>query len=252
MSEGNDIEGDVLKNPHADAERVRNVEAEDLAAPRGGAASGAEESAAGETEGKEALSENGANAASGEPFAGDVQKMQAPMPLFLADTPLGEPEARVLADSVAGKKSALLAGGVFVICAALSLVLGFLDGDMIYGICLLSIGAIAAVLLAFLFPVLARKNTIKSLVYKNAVTRAAVFEDRLEYSAWENGRQVSYNVLPVYGIKKVVRFRSYILIWVNNLQALIVSDSGFLIGNADAFLSFCRARGLIVTGKEKG
>ena len=104
---------------------------------------------------------------------------EAPVPDFLAENPLGKREADILADYSSRLPSAVMAAGLLVVLALFSWLLGFSRGDTVYGVSLL-VGAVAvAAFLFFVFPVLCRRNTEKSLVYTGASVRLTVFGERL-------------------------------------------------------------------------
>ena len=104
---------------------------------------------------------------------------EAPVPDFLAENPLGKREADILADYSSRLPSAVMAAGLLVVLALFAWLLGFSRGDTVYGVSLL-VGAVAvAAFLFFVFPVLCRRNTEKSLVYTGASVRLTVFGERL-------------------------------------------------------------------------
>ena len=104
---------------------------------------------------------------------------EAPVPDFLAENPLGKREADILADYSSRLPLAVMAAGLLVVLALFSWLLGFSRGDTVYGVSLL-VGAVAvAAFLFFVFPVLCRRNTEKSLVYTGASVRLTVFGERL-------------------------------------------------------------------------
>ena len=104
---------------------------------------------------------------------------EAPVPDFLAENLLGKREADILADYSSRLPSAVMAAGLLVVLALFSWLLGFSQGDTVYGVSLL-VGAVAvAAFLFFVLPVLCRRNTEKSLVYTGASVRLTVFGERL-------------------------------------------------------------------------
>ena len=109
----------------------------------------------------------------------NAPQAEAPVPDFLAENPLGKREADILADYSSRLPSAVMAAGLLVVLAVFSWLLGFSRGDTVYGVSLL-VGAVAvAAFLFFVFPVLCRRNTEKSLVYTGASVRLTVFGEQL-------------------------------------------------------------------------
>ena len=104
---------------------------------------------------------------------------EEPVPDFLAENPLGKREADILADYSSRLPSAVMAAGLLVVLAVFSWLLGFSQGDTVYGVSLLVGAAVVAAFLFFVFPVLCRRNTEKSLVYTGASVRLTVFGERL-------------------------------------------------------------------------
>ena len=104
---------------------------------------------------------------------------EAPVPDFLAENPLGKREADILADYSSRLPSAVMAAGLLVVLAVFSWLLGFSQGDTVYGVSLLVGAAAVAAFLFFVFPVLCRRNTEKSLVYTGASVRLTVFGEQL-------------------------------------------------------------------------
>ena len=104
---------------------------------------------------------------------------EAPVPDFLAENPLGKREADILADYSSRLPSAVMAAGLLVVLALFSWLLGFSRGDTVYGVSLLVGAAAVAAFLFFVFPVLCRRNTEKSLVYTGASVRLTVFGEQL-------------------------------------------------------------------------
>ena len=104
---------------------------------------------------------------------------EAPVPDFLAENLLGKREADILADYSSRLPSAVMAAGLLVVLAVFSWLLGFSQGDTVYGVSLLVGAAAVAAFLFFVFPVLCRRNTEKSLVYTGASVRLTVFGERL-------------------------------------------------------------------------
>ena len=104
---------------------------------------------------------------------------EAPVPDFLAENPLGKREADILADYSSRLPSAVMAAGLLVVLAVFSWLLGFSQGDTVYGVSLLVGAAVVAAFLFFVFPVLCRRNTEKSLVYTGAWVRLTVFGEQL-------------------------------------------------------------------------
>lgn len=171
---------------------------------------------------------------------------EAPVPDFLAENLLGKREADILADYSSRLPSAVMAAGLLVVLAVFSWLLGFSQGDTVYGVSLL-VGAVAvAAFLFFVFPVLCRRNTEKSLVYTGASVRLTVFGERLILQTVRNDVVLSQMRLRVKDLIKVAEYRGCMLVFVAKSQASILSAEGFTVGSAQAFKAYCAARGVPV------
>ena len=171
---------------------------------------------------------------------------EAPVPDFLAENPLGKREADILADYSSRLPSAVMAAGLLVVLALFSWLLGFSRGDTVYGVSLL-VGAVAvAAFLFFVFPVLCRRNTEKSLVYTGASVRLTVFGEQLTLQTVRNDVVLSQMRLRVKDLIKVAEYRGCLLVFVAKSQASILSAEGFTVGSAQAFKAYCAARGVPV------
>ena len=171
---------------------------------------------------------------------------EAPVPDFLAENPLGKREADILADYSSRLPSAVMAAGLLVVLALFSWLLGFSQGDTVYGVSLL-VGAVAvAAFLFFVFPVLCRRNTEKSLVYTGASVRLTVFGERLILQTVRGEEVLSQMRLRVKDLIKVAEYRGCMLVFVAKSQASILSVEGFTVGSAQAFKAYCAARGVPV------
>ena len=128
---------------------------------------------------------------------------EAPVPDFLAENLLGKREADILADYSSRLPSAVMAAGLLVVLAVFSWLLGFSRGDTVYGVSLL-VGAVAvAAFLFFVFPVLCRRNTEKSLVYTGASVRLTVFGEQLTLQTVRNDVVLSQMKLRVKDCNQV-------------------------------------------------
>ena len=128
---------------------------------------------------------------------------EAPVPDFLAENPLGKREADILADYSSRLPSAVMAAGLLVVLAVFSWLLGFSRGDTVYGVSLLVGAAAVAAFLFFVFPVLCRRNTEKSLVYKGASVRLTVFGEQLTLQTVRNDVVLSQMKLRVKDCNQV-------------------------------------------------
>ena len=128
---------------------------------------------------------------------------EAPVPDFLAENPLGKREADILADYFSRLPSAVMATGLLVVLALFSWLLGFSRGDTVYGVSLLVGAAAVAAFLFFVFPVLCRRNTEKSLVYKGASVRLTVFGEQLTLQTVRNDVVLSQMKLRVKDCNQV-------------------------------------------------
>ena len=171
---------------------------------------------------------------------------EAPVPDFLAENPLGKREADILADYSSRLPSAVMAAGLLVVLALFSWLLGFSRGDTVYGVSLLVGAAAVAAFLFFVFPVLCRRNTEKSLVYTGASVRLTVFGERLILQTVRNDVVLSQMDLRVKDLIKVAEYRGCMLVFVAKSQASILSAEGFTVGSAQAFKAYCAARGVPV------
>lgn len=171
---------------------------------------------------------------------------EAPVPDFLAENPLGKREADILADYSSRLPSAVMAAGLLVVLAVFSWLLGFSRGDTVYGVSLLVGAAAVAAFLFFVFPVLCRRNTEKSLVYTGASVRLTVFGERLILQTVRNDVVLSQMDLRVKDLIKVAEYRGCMLVFVAKSQASILSAEGFTVGSAQAFKAYCAARGVPV------
>lgn len=176
----------------------------------------------------------------------NAPQAEAPVPDFLAENLLGKREADILADYSSRLPSAVMAAGLLVVLALFSWLLGFSRGDTVYGVSLL-VGAVAvAAFLFFVFPVLCRRNTEKSLVYTGASVRLTVFGERLILQTVRGEEVLSQMRLRVKDLIKVAEYRGCMLVFVAKSQASILSAEGFTVGLAQAFKAYCAARGVPV------
>ena len=176
----------------------------------------------------------------------NAPQAEAPVPDFLAENPLGKREADILADYSSRLPSAVMAAGLLVVLALFSWLLGFSQGDTVYGVSLL-VGAVAvAAFLFFVLPVLCRRNTEKSLVYTGASVRLTVFGERLILQTVRGEEVLSQMRLRVKDLIKVAEYRGCMLVFVAKSQASILSAEGFTVGSAQAFKAYCAARGVPV------
>lgn len=177
----------------------------------------------------------------------NAPQKEAPVPDFLAENPLGKREADILADYSSRLPSAVMAAGLLVVLALFSWLLGFSRGDTVYGVSLL-VGAVAvAAFLFFVFPVLCRRNTEKSLVYTGASVRLTVFGERLILQTVRGEEVLSQMRLRVKDLIKVAEYRGgCLLVFVAKSQASILSAEGFSVGSAQAFKAYCAACGVPV------
>lgn len=171
---------------------------------------------------------------------------EAPVPDFLAENPLGKREADILADYSSRLPSAVMAAGLLVVLALFSWLLGFSRGDTVYGVSLLVGAAAVAAFLFFVFPVLCRRNTEKSLVYTGASVRLTVFGEQLILQTVRGEEVLSQMRLRVKDLIKVAEYRGCMLVFVAKSQASILSAEGFTVGSAQAFKAYCAARGVPV------
>lgn len=171
---------------------------------------------------------------------------EAPVPDFLAENPLGKREADILADYSSRLPSAVMAAGLLVVLAVFSWLLGFSQGDTVYGVSLLVGAAAVAAFLFFVFPVLCRRNTEKSLVYTGASVRLTVFGEQLTLQTVRGEEVLSQMRLRVKDLIKVAEYRGCMLVFVAKSQASILSAEGFTVGSAQAFKAYCAARGVPV------
>lgn len=171
---------------------------------------------------------------------------EAPVPDFLAENPLGKREADILADYSSRLPSAVMAAGLLVVLAVFSWLLGFSQGDTVYGVSLLVGAAAVAAFLFFVFPVLCRRNTEKSLVYTGASVRLTVFGEQLTLQTVRGKEVLSQMRLRVKDLIKVAEYRGCMLVFVAKSQASILSAEGFTVGSAQAFKAYCAARGVPV------
>ena len=171
---------------------------------------------------------------------------EAPVPDFLAENPLGKREADILADYSSRLPSAVRAAGLLAVLAVFSWLLGFSQGDTVYGVSLLVGAAVVAAFLFFALPALCRRNTEKSLVYTGAWVRLTVFGERLILQTVRGEEVLSQMNLRVKDLIKVVEYRGCLLVFVAKSQASILSAEGFTVGSAQAFKAYCAARGVAV------
>lgn len=171
---------------------------------------------------------------------------EAPAPDFLAENPLGKREADILADYSSRLPSAVMAAGLLVVLAVFSWLLGFSQGDTVYGVSLLVGAAAVAAFLFFVLPVLCRRNTEKSLVYTGASVRLTVFGEQLILQTVRGEEVLSQMRLRVKDLIKVAEYRGCMLVFVAKSQASILSAEGFSVGSAQAFKAYCAARGVPV------
>lgn len=176
----------------------------------------------------------------------NAPQAEAPVPDFLAENPLGKREADILADYSSRLPSAVMAAGLLVVLAVFSWLLGFSQGDTVYGVSLLVGAVVVAAFLFFVFPVLCRRNTEKSLVYTGAWVRLTVFGEQLTLQTVRNDVVLSQMKLYVKDLTKLAEYRGCLLVFVAKSQASILSAEGFTVGSAQAFKAYCAARGVPV------
>lgn len=176
----------------------------------------------------------------------NAPQAEAPVPDFLAENPLGKREADILADYSSRLPSAVMAAGLLVVLAVFSWLLGFSQGDTVYGVSLLVGAAAVAAFLFFVLPVLCRRNTEKSLVYTGASVRLTVFGEQLTLQTVRGEEVLSQMRLRVKDLIKVAEYRGCMLVFVAKSQASILSAEGFTVGSAQAFKAYCAARGVPV------
>ena len=176
----------------------------------------------------------------------NAPQAEAPVPDFLAENPLGKREADILADYSSRLPSAVMAAGLLAVLAVFSWLLGFSQGDTVYGVSLLVGAAVVAAFLFFVFPVLCRRNIEKSLVYTGAWVRLTVFGEQLTLQTVRNDVVLSQMKLRVKDLIKVVEYHGCLLVFVAKSQASILSTEGFTVGSAQAFKAYCAARGVAV------
>lgn len=240
----------------------KNVSASSAAADEGNGVAGAPETSASECQtsanmtretsaGEPETSESLAAGTSAKDTGADGSGTRADGPLFSAQSPLGEKEAYILADQISAKLAPAVSVTVFVVCALLSAVLGFLDGDTVFGVALLCCGAVVAIVLLFLYPYLIRRGARKSLLYTDAVSCMDVYGDRVQFCTLQGNEQVSGVTVYFRNIQKVVQSKGYVLVYLTRSQACVLAQSGFYKGTAEEFIGFCSVRGIRVVSKGK-
>lgn len=168
--------------------------------------------------------------------------------VFRAESPLGEREAYALADYTSRAFVPATCAMLFLVCAVLSVsFFGLLD--VVYGVALLVVGAVAAAILLFALPRMMRKNTAKSLIYNGARNEFTVMQERLEVVTKQGEEVVSAMRVPFESLAKAVEYKGVILVYLNGAQAYIIGKEGFSVGTADGFLDFCRSRGIKTVSK---
>lgn len=181
-----------------------------------------------------------------EQAAAPAPPAEEAQPDFVAESPLGKREADALADYSSRLVSAIMAAALLAVLALFSWLLGFAQGDMVYGVTLL-VGAVAvAAFLFFVLPILCRRNTEKSLVYTDAATRLTVVGEQLTLQVLQGAEVASQMKLRVKDLVKVAEYRGYLLLYVSRSQASIVASAGFTAGTAQAFKEYCAQRGVPV------
>ena len=169
--------------------------------------------------------------------------------LFRSQTPLGEREAYALADYTSRKMLPAFCIAMLA-CFAVLAVLGFLDGEIVYAVTLLVVGAVTVVGLAVALPRILRRNTLKNLLYRGAVNTVTATKEQIASVTEYNGEVVSSVRFPISSITKVTAYRGMLLVFVNRSQALIVGQDAFTVGSARGFCDLCAAHGIKTDAKK--
>lgn len=169
--------------------------------------------------------------------------------LFRVKNPLGEREARALADYSSRKFTICFAICIPVIFLMLAWALGFADHDLAFGIamCVIAAASIPAVVIGF--PALVRKNTVRSLVSADAEAEFIVTETKILSRAFRGDRVFSSAELNVGQLVRAVGYKNYLFVYISNTQAYILDTACFTVGTPEDFAEYLRSHGVPVFGK---
>jgi len=125
-----------------------------------------------------------------------------------------------------------------------------LDKDYILGGTFCACGVIMPFVWNAVFRSTLRKNKQAFMGGKTS-NGADFYADYFTEKTFRGEEQIGAMNIKYSDVVKVVDYKEYFFVYISKIQAVIITKSGFIVGDADKFLDFIALKNIKIIGKKK-